>query len=107
MSGDLTADAADRGSAWSARVSWAGAVVVQVIQDLLGGAGLPGVVGLDVAGAGHAAGHEHPGHQDQPAEHGDQAVPGTPPGDPLDHRPARAPVAGRPVMVIPAGAGPY
>ena len=58
----------------------------QPVQGLLGYAGLPGVSLRQILGRELVAGHENHGYQQEPAEHGGLAVPGTPPGDPLDHR---------------------
>jgi hypothetical protein len=50
----------------------------QPVQHLLGLAGLAGVVRRHVLRGQQVPGHEDRGHQEQPAEHGGLAVPGTP-----------------------------
>ena len=58
----------------------------QPVQGLLGLPGLAGVVAGQALAAQGLPGHEDDGDQGEPAEHGGLAVPGAPPGDPLDQR---------------------
>ena len=66
------------------------AVVVRrgLVQGAFGLAGLARIVAGQVLAAQRLGGHEQHGDQREPAEHRRLPVPGAPPGDPLDDRPA-------------------